>query len=319
MIKINIPHSLDYSLIPENIIFNPGMTGPQCQSISITDDSILENDEVFVAALSTTDQDVILNPSITSITILDDDGNINSKSVFRVCYVFCRFVHLQCTCIFNSVLYYVVVDNVSIIICIAILLYFVFELFCSLFTVVTVGFELTNYTVLESDAAANVCVVFIGGIERMFDVMIFTPDTSSGKQSLHSCILWSSILSNIPHSLDYSLIPESIIFSPGMTEPQCQSISITDDSILENDEVFVVALSSMDEDVILNPSNTSITILDDDGNVLCYESFRVCYLLIKTWFCTSIVYLLLHSVLYSAVVDNVSMYSNLTHNYYALY
>ena len=74
-----IPHSLDYSLIPENIIFLPGMTGPQCQSISITDDSILENDEVFVVALSTTDQDVILNPSITSVTILDDDGIINSK------------------------------------------------------------------------------------------------------------------------------------------------------------------------------------------------------------------------------------------------
>ena len=55
------------------------MTGPQCQSISITDDFFLENDEVFVVALSTTDQDVILNPSITSVTILDDDGNVNTK------------------------------------------------------------------------------------------------------------------------------------------------------------------------------------------------------------------------------------------------
>ena len=76
------------------------------------------------------------------------------------------------------------------------------------------------------------------------------------------------IISNIPHSLDYSLITENIIFSPGMTGPQCQSISITNDSILENDEVFVVALSTMDQDVILNPSNTTVTILDDDGNVL---------------------------------------------------
>ena len=66
-------------MIPENIIFSPGMTGPQCQSVSITNDSILENDEVFVVVLSTTDQDVILNPSITSVTILDDDGNVTSK------------------------------------------------------------------------------------------------------------------------------------------------------------------------------------------------------------------------------------------------
>ena len=140
------------------------------------------------------------------------------------------------------------------------------------FTVVTVGFELTNYTVLESETATNVCVVSTGEIDRMFDVMIFTPDTSSGKQSLHSCRLWCSIImiiiSNIPHSLDYSLIPENIIFGPGMTGPQCQSISIIDDSILENDEVFVVSLSTMDQNVILNPSNTTVTILDDDGNVL---------------------------------------------------
>ena len=67
-------------MIPENIIFSPGMTGPQCQSISVTDDSILENNEMFVVALSTTDQDVILSPSTTSVTILDDDGNANSKT-----------------------------------------------------------------------------------------------------------------------------------------------------------------------------------------------------------------------------------------------
>ena len=74
-----ISHSLDYILIPENVIFSPGMTGPQCLSISITDDSILENDEVFAVVLSATDQDVILNPNTTSVTILDDDGNVIPK------------------------------------------------------------------------------------------------------------------------------------------------------------------------------------------------------------------------------------------------
>ena len=52
------------------------MTGPQCQSISITDDSILENDEEFIVAMSTTDQDIILSPSTTSVTIVNDDGNL---------------------------------------------------------------------------------------------------------------------------------------------------------------------------------------------------------------------------------------------------
>ena len=80
------------------------MIGPQCQSIFITDDSILENDEVFVVALSTTDQDVILNPSISTVVIFDDDGNVNSKMshlefVFKWCVLlFCTsvvYLHLK--------------------------------------------------------------------------------------------------------------------------------------------------------------------------------------------------------------------------------
>ena len=140
------------------------------------------------------------------------------------------------------------------------------ELVCFPFSAVTVGLELTNYTVLESETAANICVIFTGEIERMFDVIIFIPDASSGKQSLRSYKLRCSY-NCIPHSLDYSLVPENTTFSPGMTGPQCQSISITDDSILENDEVFVVALTTTDQNVILNPNTTSVTILDNDGNV----------------------------------------------------
>ena len=56
-----------------------------------------------------------------------------------------------------------------------------------------VGFELTNYTVLESETAANVCVVLNGEIERVINVMIFTPHSSSGKKPLYSCRLWCSI------------------------------------------------------------------------------------------------------------------------------
>ena len=94
--------------------------------------------------------------------------------------VFCDSVHLCCICIFNSVLNYVVVDNVSMYSCLINVMLCI-ELVYFPFTVVTVGFELTNYTVMESETATNVCVVFTGEIERMLDVMIFTPNTSSGK------------------------------------------------------------------------------------------------------------------------------------------
>ena len=46
----------------------------QCTSISISDDPILENNELFSAQLNTTDQAVTLRPSTANITIGDDDG-----------------------------------------------------------------------------------------------------------------------------------------------------------------------------------------------------------------------------------------------------
>ena len=49
-------------------------TDQQCTSISISDDPILENDELFSVVLNTTDQAVTLRPSTANITIEDDDG-----------------------------------------------------------------------------------------------------------------------------------------------------------------------------------------------------------------------------------------------------
>ena len=54
-------------------------TDQQCTSISISDDPILENDELFSVVLNTTDQAVTLRPSSANITIEDDDG----KSFYR--------------------------------------------------------------------------------------------------------------------------------------------------------------------------------------------------------------------------------------------
>ena len=45
-----------------------------CGSINITDNDTPENEEEFIAILSTGDSAVILSPNMTTITILDDDG-----------------------------------------------------------------------------------------------------------------------------------------------------------------------------------------------------------------------------------------------------
>ena len=46
---------------------------------------------------------------------------------------------------------------------------------------VIVGFEFMNYSVVESETAANVCVIVTGEIERSVAVTIFIPVAGSGK------------------------------------------------------------------------------------------------------------------------------------------
>ena len=118
----------------------------QCLPPSVTTDVILEMNETFSLVLTSSDDVVTLEPFPNTTVIIVDNGSMYS-------------------CL-------------NLILCTQ-LVYFPF-------TAVIVGFELTNYTVIESVTAANVCVVLTGEIERMVDVMIFTPITNSGKQSFYS-------------------------------------------------------------------------------------------------------------------------------------
>jgi len=58
---------------PMELVFEQG-TARQCASISISDDAILENNELFSVQLTTTDQAVMLSPSSATVTIEDDDS-----------------------------------------------------------------------------------------------------------------------------------------------------------------------------------------------------------------------------------------------------
>jgi len=55
-----------------------------------------------------------------------------------------------------------------------------------------------------------------------------------------------------------------LTFQPG-TNGQCTSITIVNDSILENDENLLVELTTSDEVVALIPSSATITIEDNDS------------------------------------------------------
>lgn len=45
-----------------------------CVEVGIVNDTIVEENEVFSAQLNTSDQQVVLSPDSTTITILDNNG-----------------------------------------------------------------------------------------------------------------------------------------------------------------------------------------------------------------------------------------------------
>ncbi len=62
-------------------------------------------------------------------------------------------------------------------------------------------------------------------------------------------------------------ISEDLLFSVAGPLVQCVRISLPQDSIVENDEVFAVVLKSNDPDVILSPIRATITITDNDSRL----------------------------------------------------
>ena len=65
-------------------------------------------------------------------------------------------------------------------------------------------------------------------------------------------------------AIDYTTVTAQQTFQATVTQ-QCSSISIDDDTILENDEAFSVQLSTLDPDVNLTPSTATVTIENDDS------------------------------------------------------
>ena len=71
---------------------------------------------------------------------------------------------------------------------------------------------------------------------------------------------------------DYTSVENVLIFSPGINESCTTVIPIIDDSVLENDEVFSVMISTTDSDVSLDPASANVTIVDNDGKTFFSKS-----------------------------------------------
>ena len=68
------PAPSDYTSVSMDLTFNSGTTN-QTVMIPIVGDNVVESTESFTVSLTTGDSAVTLNPSTTTVTIQDDDGD----------------------------------------------------------------------------------------------------------------------------------------------------------------------------------------------------------------------------------------------------
>ena len=77
---------------------------------------------------------------------------------------------------------------------------------------------------------------------------------------------------------DYTSSSATLTFD-GSNTIQCVRIPINDDEDLEPDERFTVSLTTTEPDVILDPRNGEVTIINDDGQCpFIYSPFVPCSL-----------------------------------------
>jgi hypothetical protein len=110
--------------------------------------------------------------------------------------------------------------------------------------VVTVEFSEAEYSVSEGSGGVSVTVVLSGDTEREVAVDVFTTAGTASES-------------------DFSPLIETLTFFPGETSKSLV-ISITQDTMCEEEETFFVGLRSSDPNVVLGGVNTSAVVITDD-------------------------------------------------------
>ena len=115
----------------------------------------------------------------------------------------------------------------------------------------------TMVSVGEGDGTVQVCATLtaIEDTERNFTIMLAT-------SSLEGNQLYAAVSGS-----DYVNTSVDIIFPSGSINmfTSCSGITIVDDAVLEGNQTFTVRLITLDPDVMLGNSITTVTIVDNDG------------------------------------------------------
>ena len=136
---------------------------------------------------------------------------------------------------------------------------------------ITIGFKTVAYSVLEDAGSVNVTVSILNGtLGRNIVVTLSTESggTATGKFNKHSfCSLMKAyFLSTTPAGTEYTDTTVTLTFGATIST-QMVTVPILDDSVVEDTEFVNLALTSVDNAVILKPVTTRINIEDEDSEL----------------------------------------------------
>ena len=145
--------------------------------------------------------------------------------------------------------------------------------------VVEVCFSQDAYIVIEGEGLVDICVNLSVVIERNVTVTI-TTFSITAQEFLNG------------ESGDFVSVARVLTFQPESTPQNCIAVSITDDSILETNEVFGVNVSTSDLGTNSGQQSASVTITNDDSKfvtVVCVVSYLVLYSTSYSLYCAGVV------------------------------
>jgi len=135
--------------------------------------------------------------------------------------------------------------------------------------VVQVSLDEASYDVAEGDGFISGCVVLKGLIERNVTVNLFTENNTA--TGIYRVLTVPDVLKLNCYLLlepeDYLAVSIPVIFSPDGLRSRmlCGNITIVDDTVLENTEVFSVTLNTSDTFVEFVQQSSPVNIEDNDG------------------------------------------------------
>ena len=111
-------------------------------------------------------------------------------------------------------------------------------------------FAESTYIAAEADGTVELCINLIGELETQVEVVLFTVDDNSSLARPDS---------------DYRSTNITIVFGSGSSLTECRSMQLIEDSTLENEESFLVNISSENSAVRVLLGTAEVIIGDSDS------------------------------------------------------